>query len=33
LEENGKRNIHLGIDLWCKEDTKVLAVLAGEVYS
>jgi murein DD-endopeptidase MepM/ murein hydrolase activator NlpD len=27
LEENGKRNIHLGIDLWCKEDTKVLAVL------
>jgi murein DD-endopeptidase MepM/ murein hydrolase activator NlpD len=33
LEENEKRNIHLGIDLWCKEDTKVLAVLAGEVHS
>jgi hypothetical protein len=26
LEENEKRNIHLGIDLWCKEDTKVIAV-------
>jgi murein DD-endopeptidase MepM/ murein hydrolase activator NlpD len=33
LKENEKRNIHLGIDLWCKEDTKVLAVLAGEVHS
>jgi murein DD-endopeptidase MepM/ murein hydrolase activator NlpD len=33
LEENEKRNIHLGIDLWCKEDTKVIAVLAGEVHS
>jgi hypothetical protein len=33
LEENEKRNIHLGIDLWRKEDTKVLAVSAGEVHS
>jgi murein DD-endopeptidase MepM/ murein hydrolase activator NlpD len=33
LAENEKRNIHLGIDLWCKQDTKVLAVLAGEVHS
>lgn len=27
------RNIHLGIDLWCKAGTKVLAVLDGEVHS
>ena len=33
LKENDKRNIHLGIDLWCKQDTKVLAVLDGEVHS
>ncbi|ARV05555.1 peptidase M23 [Polaribacter sp. SA4-10] len=31
--ENEKRNIHLGIDLWCKENTKVLAVLEGEIHS
>ncbi|WP_373943365.1 peptidoglycan DD-metalloendopeptidase family protein [Polaribacter sejongensis] len=31
--ENNKRNIHLGIDLWCKENTKVLAVLDGEIHS
>lgn len=28
-----QRNIHLGIDLWCKENTKVLAVLDGEIHS
>tara|TARA_R110002073_G_scaffold72537_1_gene177648 strand:- start:677770 stop:678468 length:699 start_codon:yes stop_codon:yes gene_type:complete len=28
-----ERNIHLGIDLWCKEKTKVLAVLNGEIHS
>jgi len=33
LLENEKRNIHLGIDLWCKQHTKVLAVLDGEVHS
>jgi murein DD-endopeptidase MepM/ murein hydrolase activator NlpD len=33
LKENEKRNIHLGIDLWCKEDTEVIAVLTGEVHS
>jgi murein DD-endopeptidase MepM/ murein hydrolase activator NlpD len=31
--ESKKRNIHLGIDFWCKENTKVLAVLDGEVHS
>ncbi|MGJ8744510.1 peptidoglycan DD-metalloendopeptidase family protein [Polaribacter sp.] len=33
ISENEKRNIHLGIDLWCCEKTKVLAVLDGEVHS
>ena len=33
LAKNGNRNIHLGIDLWCKEGTKVLAVLDGEIHS
>jgi murein DD-endopeptidase MepM/ murein hydrolase activator NlpD len=33
LVENENRNIHLGIDLWCKENTKVLAVLDGEIHS
>lgn len=33
LSEDDKRNIHLGIDLWCKEKTKVLAVLKGKVHS
>ena len=28
-----QRNIHLGIDLWCKAGTKVLAVLDGEIHS
>ncbi len=27
------RNIHLGIDLWCKKGTKVLAVLDGVIHS
>ncbi|WP_405606178.1 peptidoglycan DD-metalloendopeptidase family protein [Polaribacter sp. Asnod1-A03] len=31
--EDEKRNIHLGIDFWCKEKTKVLAVLDGEIDS
>ena len=28
-----ERNIHLGIDLWCKINTKVVAVLEGEIHS
>ncbi|CAM1341883.1 peptidoglycan DD-metalloendopeptidase family protein [Tenacibaculum amylolyticum] len=28
-----ERNIHLGIDLWCAEQTNVLAVLDGEIHS
>lgn len=28
-----ERNIHLGVDLWCKAGTKVQAVLNGEVHS
>ncbi|WP_158837643.1 peptidoglycan DD-metalloendopeptidase family protein [Polaribacter sp. L3A8] len=28
-----QRNIHLGIDLWCAEKTKVLAALDGELHS
>lgn len=28
-----KRNIHLGIDLWCEANTNVLAVLDGEIHS
>ena len=28
-----KRNIHLGIDLWCQADTKVLSPLNGKVHS
>ena len=28
-----ERNIHLGIDLWCVTNTKVLAVLDGELHS
>ncbi|MCG1036464.1 peptidoglycan DD-metalloendopeptidase family protein [Polaribacter sargassicola] len=31
--ETEKRNIHLGIDFWCEENTKVLAVLDGEIHS
>ncbi len=31
--EAEERNIHLGIDLWCDEKTKVLAVLDGEIHS
>ena len=33
LTESEKRNIHLGIDLWCNVNTKVLAVLDGEIHS
>ena len=33
LAVHKKRNIHLGIDLWCRENTKVLAVLTGEIHS
>ena len=33
LNDENERNIHLGIDLWSKRDTKVLAVLDGEVHS
>lgn len=28
-----ERNIHLGIDLWCQVNTKVLAVLDGKIHS
>lgn len=28
-----QRNIHLGIDLWCTKNTKVLAALDGEIHS
>ncbi len=28
-----ERNIHMGVDLWCKAGTKVLAVLDGEIHS
>ncbi|MBD0823851.1 peptidoglycan DD-metalloendopeptidase family protein [Aestuariibaculum marinum] len=28
-----ERNIHLGLDLWCPEGTKVLAALDGEIHS
>ena len=28
-----ERNIHLGIDLWCEANTKVLAVLDGKIHS
>ena len=28
-----KRNIHLGIDLWCDADTEVLSPLDGEIHS
>lgn len=27
------RNIHLGVDFWCAENTKVLAVLRGKIHS
>ena len=33
LTNNDQRNIHLGIDLWCIENTKVLAVLDGVIHS
>ncbi|OAD40767.1 peptidoglycan DD-metalloendopeptidase family protein [Polaribacter atrinae] len=33
LSENEKRNIHLGVDLWCDENTKVLAALDGKIHS
>ena len=28
-----ERNIHLGTDLWCEANTKVVAVLEGEIHS
>ncbi len=28
-----ERNIHLGIDLWCSAETKVLSVLDGKIHS
>lgn len=31
--KHNQRNIHLGIDLWCYKNTKVLAVLDGEIHS
>ena len=33
LSKEKQRNIHLGIDLWCAENTKVLAALDGEIHS
>ncbi|WP_075341349.1 peptidoglycan DD-metalloendopeptidase family protein [Tenacibaculum agarivorans] len=32
-EATEERNIHLGIDLWCNEGTKVLAALDGTIHS
>lgn len=32
-ENNDARNIHLGIDLWTKKNTKVIAVLDGIIHS
>ena len=32
-DDKNQRNIHLGIDFWCAENTKVLAVLDGEIHS
>lgn len=31
--KENQRNIHLGIDLWCKAETDVLSVLDGEIHS
>lgn len=31
--KDNERDIHLGIDLWCKEGTNVLAVIDGEIHS
>ncbi|CAL2063075.1 Peptidase M23-like protein [Tenacibaculum sp. 190524A05c] len=31
--DTNERNIHLGIDLWCNEGTKVLSVLDGKIHS
>ena len=31
--KENQRNIHLGIDLWCRKHTKVLSVLDGEIHS
>lgn len=33
FSEGAARNIHLGMDFWCKADTKVLVPLDGEVHS
>ncbi len=33
IDKKNQRNIHLGIDFWCKENTTVLAVLDGEIHS
>jgi len=33
IEPKDKRNIHLGIDLWCDAETQVLSPLDGEVHS
>lgn len=33
LSKENQRNIHLGIDLWCKAETDVLSVLDGEIHS
>ena len=30
---SNERNIHLGVDIWAKEGTKVLAALDGEIHS
>lgn len=33
LNDENERNIHLGIDLWCLPNTKVLTVLDGQIHS
>ena len=32
-DPNDERNIHLGVDIWAKAGTKVLAALDGEIHS
>jgi len=32
-DPNDERNIHLGVDIWAKSGTKVLAALDGEIHS
>ena len=33
VAKENQRNIHLGVDFWCKENTQVLAALDGTIHS